>query len=156
MLKRLLAIRYVCKKYNLGYNWRINHFNDIGSICWRVSEETARYEWLEVSLFSKHFWDILWHEIGHLCVKRSLDFQTKHCESLGIQWRWGVMASDVLLAEEALASRFSIRMQKGKADKRWLEKCWHSYTSLILKDHTDSDNLNLHVHNIAKYSKVFK
>lgn len=151
MLKRLLAIRYVCKKYNLGYNWKINHFKDTG-----VSEETARYEWLEVGLFSKHFWDILWHEIGHLCVERSLDFQTKHCESLSIQWRWGAMASDVLLAEEALASRFSIRMQKGKADKKWLEKCWHSYTSWILKDYTDSDNLNLHVQNIAKYSKVFK
>lgn len=156
MIRRIAALRYVCKKYNLGYNWKINHFKDVASICWRVNEETARYEWLEVSLFSKNFWDILWHEVGHLCLKRSMDYQSKHCDSLGISWRWGAMASDVLMAEEALASKFSIRMQKSKADKKWLEKCWHSYTSWILKDYTESENLDLHVTTIAKYSKVFR
>lgn len=56
------------------------------------------------------------------------------------------------LAEEALASKFSIRVLKNKADRSYLEKCWHSYTRKYCKYLLHLDRADI----VSKHIKVFQ
>ena len=150
MIKRIMALRYVCKKYDLRYSIKL--FGNSGSICY--SEGAYTYEWLEVSLFSKHFWAILFHEVGHLVAKRTLQYQERHCIAADMEYEWGVKELYTLLAEEAVASKFANRMTKRK-DNKFLKECQHSYTA-DAKFWTREDTLDRYVTTVAKYSQYFE
>lgn len=151
MIKRILALRYVCKKYDLRYKIKLT--GDQGSICYKDVDGASSYEWIEISLFSKHFWSILFHEVGHLVAKRTLQFQNKHCNAAGMEYKWGIKEIYTLLAEEATASKFSNRMTK-RRDNKFLKECWHSYTA-DAKFWTREDTLDKYVTTVAKYSQYF-
>lgn len=152
MIKRIAALRYICKKYDLQYSLKL--FGDKGSIGFFDKEGADRYEFISVSLFSKHFWAILFHEVGHLVAKRTLQYQNIHCEALDIEYKFGTQELYTLLGEEAVASKFSNRMLKGK-DSTFLKKCWHTYTGYAAKVNR-SQNLNKYVTIVDKYSKYFE
>lgn len=152
MIKRILALRHVCKKY--GLNYKIKWTGEHGAICWRVTGNEFRYEWIEISVFAKHFWAILFHEVGHFVAKRTLQYQNKHCMALGQDYKWGTTELYTLLAEEATASKFSNRMLKG-ADNQFLKDCWYSYTAYAAK-YTKTCNLDKYVSTVSKYNKYFE
>lgn len=152
MIKRILALRYVCKKYDLKYCWKF--LGDIGWIGFVEESGSTKYDLISVSLFSNHFWSILFHEVGHLVAKRTLNYQQKHCNALNVDLEWGKKELYVLLAEEAVASKFSNRMTKGK-DNTYLKKCWHTYTGYAAKVNK-SHNLNKYTSYVHYYSKYFE
>lgn len=146
MIKRILALRYVCKKYDLKYKWKLT--GDVGWID-LFNQEIC------ISFFSPHFFEILYHEVGHLIADRSLGFLTKHRRaSVFSRLRYGNLDVFVLLAEEATASKFAHRVLK-KEDKQYLKKCWHGYTAAVAKA-VDYDLLDKYVSTIAKYNKYFE
>lgn len=152
MIKRILALRYVCKKYGLGYKIKLT--GEHGAICWKVTGTESDYEWLEISLFSKNYWAILYHEIGHVIAKRSLNYQQKHCMALGQDYKWGTTELYTLLAEEATASKFSNRMTDGRYNK-FLRECWHTYTGYAAK-YNKTCNLDKYISTVVKYNKYFE
>lgn len=152
MIKRILALRYVCKKYDLRYSIKL--FGDFGCIGFEDVEGAYKYEFICVFLFSKHFWSILFHEVGHLVAKRTLQFQNIHCKALDQDYKFGTKELYTLIAEEAVASKFSNRMTKGN-DNEYLKKCWHTYTGYAAKVNR-SNNLNKYVSTVVKYNKYFE
>lgn len=152
MIKRILALRYVCKKYGLKCFVKLT--GDHGAICYRITGQEFRYEWIEISIFSKHFWSILFHEIGHLVAKRTLEYQVKHCNALGVDYKWGRKEMCVLLAEEATASKFSNRMTKRK-DNQYLKECWYTYTADAAK-RKPYWYLEDYISTVHKYNKYFE
>lgn len=152
MIKRILALRYVCKKYNLKYCY--SFFGNVGWIGYVEESGSEKYDLISVSLFSRHFWSILFHEVGHLVAKRTLQYQERHCNALGINYEWGVKELYILIAEEATASKFSNRMTKG-VDKKYLKGCWHTYTGYAAKVNK-SHNLNKYVSYVHYYNKYFE
>lgn len=152
MIKRILAVRYVCKKYDLKYCWKF--FGDVGWIGFVEDSGATKYDLISVSLFSKHFYSILFHEVGHLVAKRTLQYQERHCNALGIDYKWGAKELYVLIAEEATASKFSNRMTK-RADNEYLKRCWYTYTGWAAKVNK-SNNLNKYISTVAKYNKYFE
>jgi hypothetical protein len=152
MIRRVLALRYVCKKYDLKYCWTL--FGDRGWIGFVEENNSGKYELLGVGLFSKHFWSILFHEVGHLVAKRTLNYQTKHCNAANMEYQWGIKELYTLLAEEATASKFASRMTKGKSNK-FLKQCWHTYTA-DAKFWTREDDLDKFISTVHKYNKYFE
>lgn len=145
MIKRILALRYVCKKYNLTYQLKL-----LGDVGWIDLNNRV----LCVALFQKHFYETLYHEIGHLVADRSLRFQTKYVRA---NWKSTMTfcGDDVFvrLQEEATASKFAFRFLKVK-DKKFLKRCWYGYTSWVAKNmsHAETDKF---VTTVAKYNKYF-
>lgn len=152
MIRRILALRYVCKKYNLKFS--IKWTGDHGAICYKITGNESKYEWIEISIFSKHFWSILFHEVGHLVAKRTLRYQEKHCNALGVDYKWGTKEWFTLLAEEATASKFSNRVLK-KKDNVYLKQCWYTYTGAAAKV-VYSHKLDEYVSTVHKYNKYFE
>lgn len=153
MIKRILALRYVCKKYDLKCCWW-TLLGDRGFIGFVEENKSGRYEFIGVSLFSKHFWSILFHEVGHLVAKRSLNYQQKHCNALGVDYKFGTQELITLLAEEATASKFSNRMTK-RADNQYLKQCWYTYTANAAK-RKPYWYLEAYVSTVHKYNKYFE
>lgn len=154
MIRRILALRYVCKKYNLRFDWINTHwFISMGSIGW--TENETQYTLIRVPLFNKWYWEILYHEIGHLVCKRSLNFTEKHCNFLNEPVTWGIRSAIVLLEEEATASKFAIRVMKGRANKEVLKHWWYSYTSYVAGYMTKELVIN-YTDVVSKMIKVFK
>ena len=149
MIKRILALRYVCKKYKLKY--KLKFFGDVG---WIAPEERI----ICVSLFQKHFYETLYHEVGHVVAEGSLGFKWKYFKAKWVS-RSRLQFSNqydvfVRIEEEAKASKFSMRVLKTK-DRTYLKHSWHTYTSAVAR-WVHSDELDLYVKTIAKYSKYFE
>lgn len=154
MIKRLLVLRYVCKKYNLKFDWKYAElFKADGSILSYVP--STEYTHLRVPLFSKHYYSILFHEVGHLVAHRTLNFTQKHCNAAGVEHNWGVKHACILLAEEAKASKLSMRVLKGK-DKKFLKECWYGYTAWIRQYHTEEGKYTKYTDFVAKYANYFE
>lgn len=148
MIKRILALRYVCKKYNLKYNVKL--FGEVG---W-IESDTRRFC---VSLFQKNFYEVLYHEIGHLIADRSLNFPAKHENALQTaRLRYLNVNHDLLvrLEEEATASKFAFRVLKTK-EKKFLKRCWYTYTSDVAK-YVNADERFRYIDVVAKYNKYFE
>lgn len=152
MIKRILALRYVCKKYDLKY--KLKFTGNTGAIMYNITGEESKYEWIEISFFSKYYWVILFHEVGHLVAKRSLQYQEKHCNALGIDYKWGKKELATLLAEEATASKFANRMTNRK-DNKFLKVCWHTYTADAAK-RKPYWYLETYISTVHKYNKYFE
>lgn len=148
MIKRILALRYVCKKYDLKYCWTF-----LGDVGW-INTDTHRFS---VSLFQKHFYDVLYHEVGHLVADRSLKFRAKHDYALQSA-RLKFIDSDhdlfVRLQEEATACKFAFRVLKNK-DRDFLRRCWYTYTGKVAK-FINGDELEGFISTIHKYNKYFE
>ena len=147
MIKRILALRYVCKKYDLKYHLKL--FGDEG---WISPEEKI----ICVSLFQKHFYETLYHEVGHMVAERSLGFKRKYFKA---RWLSRLQFGDyydvfVRIEEEAKASKFAMRVLKIK-DRTYLKNSWHTYTSTVAQC-IRSDELDVYVKTVAKYSKYFE
>jgi len=154
MFKRLLVLRYVCKKYNLKFDWvGSKFFKDEGCI-FSYAPHTE-YTHLQVPLFNKHFYSILFHEVGHLVAHRTLNFTAKHCHASEVDYKWGVKHACILLAEEAKASKFSMRVLKGK-DKKFLKECWYGYTAWVRQYHTNEGKYTSYTDFVAKYANYFE
>lgn len=152
MIKRIMALRYVCKKYDLQYSLKL--FGDEGCIGFYEKDGADKYEFLSVSLLSKHFWAILFHEVGHFVAKRTLQYQSKHCIALGQEYKFGTKELYTLIAEEATASKFANRMTKRK-DNEYLKQCWYTYTGYAA-NHTKIHNLDKYISTVVKYNKYFE
>jgi hypothetical protein len=152
VIKRILALRYVCKKYDLKYKLKL--FGDVGWIGFADKNTATDYEFVCVSLLSNHFWSILFHEVGHLIAKRTLNYQWKHCNALGIDYKWGPKEMATLIAEEATASKFSNRMTK-RSDNQYLKQCWHTYTADAAK-RKPYWYLETYISTVNKYNKYFE
>lgn len=145
MIKRILALRYVCKKYDLKCHWKL--FGDVG---WIAPDDRL----LCVSLFQKHFYETLYHEIGHFVAVRSLKYNVKYFKA---SWKssitFGKDCAFVRLQEEATASKFAFRFLKIK-DKEYLKRAWYGYTGVVAQnmDYRDTDRF---VTTVAKYNKYF-
>ena len=147
MIKRILALRYVCKKYNLKYIPKL--FGDVGWICTVEGR-------LCVSLLQKNFYDVLYHEVGHLVADRSLKYKVKYLRALAAGQRISFNGGGVFvrLQEEATASKFSLRVAK-KKDKDYLKRAWYTYTGTVAKV-INADELDKYVTTVAKYNKYFE
>lgn len=146
MIKRILALRYVCKKYDLKY--RIKLFGEEGWI------DTTDREFC-ISLFQKNFYEVLYHEIGHLVADRSLKFPIKHASALAhARLKFGINHDlFVRLQEEATASKFALRVLK-RGDREFLKRCWYTYTGSFTQ-HINSEELERYVGVVSKYNKYF-
>lgn len=147
MIKRILALRYVCKKYNLTYIPKL--FGNGGWIC---TVEGL----LCVSLLQNNFYDVLYHEVGHLVADRSLKYKTKYLRAWCSGQRLSFNGGDafVRLQEEAAASKFALRVIK-KRDKDYLKKAWYSYTGAVAQM-INASELDKYVSTVAKYNKYFE
>ena len=145
MIKRILALRYVCKKYGLKYHWKL--FGDVG---WIAPEDRL----ICVSMFQKHFYETLYHEIGHFVADRSLGFRKKYFKASWIG-RLQFNGGDVFvrLEEEAKASKFSMRVNKTQ-DREYLKRSWYSYTGSVASC-IRADELETYVSTVCKYNKYF-
>lgn len=147
MIKRILALRYVCKKYGLKSHWKL--FGDVG---WIAPEDRL----ICVSLFQKHFYETLYHEIGHFVADRSLGFKRKYFKA---SWKGrlqfnGCYDAFVRLEEEAEASKFSMRVNKTQ-NKEYLKRSWYSYTGSVASCIKASE-LDLYTTTVHKYNKYFE
>lgn len=147
MIKRILTLRYVCKKYKLKYKLKL-----FGNVGWIDTDEKK----FSVSLFQKKFYDVLYHEIGHLIADRSLKFPIKHEKALAhARLKFG---NDhdlfVRLQEEATASKFALRVLKSK-DREYLKRCWYTYTARV-GGAVNSDELESYVSTVSKFNKYFE
>lgn len=147
MIKRILALRYVCKKY--GFKYHLKLFGDIG---WVWPEERT----ICVSLFQKNFYQTLYHEVGHIVADRSLGFGRKYSQaSWESRLRFnGYFDAFVRLEEEAKASKFSIRVTK-TSDRDFLKRSWYTYTGAV-SSRMSSTELDLYTTTVAKYNKYFE
>lgn len=148
MIKRILALRYVCKKYDLKYYWKF-----FGTIGWINTDDKC----YSVSLFQKNFYDVLYHEVGHLIADRSLRFRSKHdyaLESARLKFTSTNHDLFVRLQEEATASKFAFRILKSK-EKEFLKKCWYTYTGSVANV-INADELEKFINTVAKYNKYFE
>ena len=148
MIKRILALRYVCKKYNLKYNLKL--FGDVG---W-INTDNKKFS---VSLLQNNFYEVLYHEVGHLVAERSLKFRSKHDAAL-VDARLKFVNTDhdllVRLQEEATASKFAMRILKAP-NKEFLKRCWYTYTATV-GSVINSEEIEGYVDTVAKYDKYFE
>lgn len=147
MIKRILALRYVCKKYNLK-----SKLIFFGSEGWMSRKDRI----ICVSLFQKNFFQVLYHEVGHEVATRSLKFDNKYAKAaFGSRLKFNY-EDDVFvrLEEEAKASKFSMRFLKVK-DRQYLKECWYTYTSSVAKC-INASELDRYITTVAKYNKYFE
>lgn len=146
MIKRILALRYVCKKYRLKLIPKF--FGDVG---WINTVEG----YLCISIFQKNFYDTLYHEVGHLVADRSLKYKAKYLHAWASGQRISFNGFDVFvrLQEEAVASKYSFRVTKNK-NKEYLKKAWYMYTSSVAKC-INANELDRYITTVAKYNKYF-
>lgn len=147
MIKRILALRYVCKKYNLKC-----HVKLFGATGWVNTIDRS----ICVSLFQKHFYQTLHHEVGHLVAERSLRYKAKYYKAYLNGARLTMNGGDVFvrLQEEATASKFSHRLLQTK-DKSYLKQAWYTYTGSVAKV-INASELDKYVTTVAKYNKYFE
>lgn len=147
MIKRILALRYVCKKY--GLKPKLKLFGDEGWV-WPEGRIIC------VSLFQKNFYETLYHEVGHFVADRSLGFKRKYFKAswIGRLQFNGCYDAFVRIEEEAKASKFSMRVTKTK-DKEFLKKSWYTYTGSVASC-IKSSELETYITTVAKYNKYFE
>ena len=155
MIKRLLTIGYICKKYKVDYSL----LSIFGAKFFRKSDGWVEFDedgipvQIGVNLFMKNFYETLLHETGHIVLNRCgkngrFKENYKMAEHQGIDWILRV-------EEEALASKFAIRVLKGDADVKYLERCWHTYTRYITTIYRTSPTFMTLIDTIGKNSKIF-
>jgi len=94
--------------------------------------------------------------VGHMVAERSLGFKRKYFKA---RWLSRLQFGDyydvfVRIEEEAKASKFAMRVLKIK-DRTYLKNSWHTYTSTVAQC-IRSDELDVYVKTVAKYSKYFE
>ena len=116
----------VCLKYRLIWNPFVK-FGD-GSYCWIDNS-------IHVNPLTKNFITIFMHEVGHHVHHRRVDLPSwLKCGGDELRFSGGDMEGWSVyknLKAEAIASRYA--MKSGKADKAFLLKAFHTYTSAIFK-----------------------
>jgi len=106
-----------------------------------------------VNIFMKNFYETLLHETGHIVLNRC-GKNERFKESYVVQGEQGV--NWVLrVEEEALASKFAIRVLKDKADVKYLERCWHTYTRYVAFIYKTTPKFVSLIDTIGKNSKIF-
>jgi hypothetical protein len=155
MIKRLLTIRYICKKYKVDYSL----LSVLGVKFFRKSDGWVELDGegvpvrIGVNPFMKNFYETLLHETGHIVLNRcgkngrfkenyKVDGPEEHSWILRVE-------------EEALASKFAIRVLKGEANVQYLEKCWHTYTRHVTTAYRTSPVFMTLIDTIGKNSKIF-
>lgn len=154
MLKRLLTIRYVCKKYKIDYSLpsMLGLSKSAGFI---ITDDDGVPLTLGVHLFQKNFYEVLFHEVGHIvtCRRAKDDRFLKNHRNYHTEYDWFTR-----IEEEALASKFSIRVcnKIGNANVKYLEKCWHSYVHSLSNVCAGSPTLTAKLTDVVgKNSKIF-
>lgn len=124
----------VCRKY--GIRW--NPFRSLGNASFRVTWNGAReltYKKIHMSPFYPNFLGTFMHEVGHLIL-----YKQGTAINLYVEGKKKILLdSDVLvyknqcflnlLVEESLASRFSRKATKQRADVKDLVTAFNAYTS---------------------------
>lgn len=154
MLKRLLTIGYVCRKYKIDYSLS-SMFGLSKSSGFILTDDDGVPLTLGVHLFQKNFYEVLFHEVGHIvtCRQAKDDRFLKNHRKTPASYNWFIR-----IEEEALASKFSIRVcnKIGSANVKYLEKCWHSYVHALSRVCAGSPSLTTELVNVVgRNSKIF-
>lgn len=123
----------VCKKYGIRWNPFRSFENASFWARWDDSGKIVESK-IHMNPFYPHFLETFMHEVGHLTLHRRgvidkiYDDAEVNCIESGTQpMRLGSRLLLPLLVEESLASRFSRKALKGRADTNYLVKCFQSY-----------------------------
>ncbi|BDR25659.1 hypothetical protein RVBP16_0990 [Pseudomonas phage sp. 30-2] len=127
-----ILARRICKRYRIKFNPFVKL--DTGSL----QIDNADKITVSVNVFNSNFIPIFWHEIGHYIhhtlvnYKIYLDYYTPICPTHGYLLYNKTQDFYKCLYSEMFASRFALKVC-GAKHKKYLIKCFHTYTSAAFK-----------------------